>query len=338
MKICLIGDFSYPDESRKVIAHYLLKELSKGNDVKPQNIQKIFSIDFWNDLKSFDPDIIHYIPGASTFSFLIAKMMKIYSKNAKTVMFSSLPTFNNFSHGFYYSFSSISKNIVPFIKTDLTLVQSDNIEKIFTGLGCNVKFFVSSGVDIEKFCSVSKERKKELREKYDISTEKFIVSHVGSVRKWRNVEILNDIQRDSDVQVVLVGRISTRFEKNVLLELERSGVKVINEYISKIEDIYALSDCYIFPTIDPVGSIDIPLSVFEAMATNLPIVSTNFGGLTRIFKEGYGLTFTNPGNFSQKIKEIRENSIDIKTREYVIQYSWSNIAKNLEMIYKELLQ
>ncbi|MCZ7357393.1 MAG: glycosyltransferase family 4 protein [Candidatus Methanoperedens sp.] len=336
MRICLVGDFSSPDEARKVMGHHLLRELSKNNEVKPLNIQATLSTNFWNEINSFDPEIIHYIPGASPLSFLITKLMKIHSKNAKTVMFSSLHAFHSFSHGFYYGFSSISKNFIPFFKTDLVLVQSDEPEKIFTKLGCNVKFFVSSGVDIKKFHPASRKSKEELREKYKISSEKFVVLHVGSVRKWRNVSILKEIQNNQDVQVVLVGRTSTKFEVDVALELKRIGVEIINEYIPKIEEIYALSDCYIFPTTDPIGSIDIPLSILEAMATNLPIVSTRFGGLPRIFNEGEGFTYADTKKFAQEVKELNDGEISVKTRELVLHYSWENISKKLDKIYYDL--
>lgn len=338
MKICLIGDFSTPDEARKVMAHYMLEELSKTNEVLSISIPEIYKAHIWKELKSFNPDIIHYIPGASTFSFAIIKIMKTYCKNAKTVMCSTLNALNGFSHGFYYKFSSSSKHLIPFIKTDVVLIQSKQSEIMFRNLKCNTKFFVCSGVDTQKFIPVSEIRKKELREKYGVATEKFVILHVGSIRKWRNVGILKEISNIPDVQVVIIGRNSTKFETDIALELEKNGCKIINEYVLKIEEIYALSDCYVFPTIDPLGSIDIPLSVLEAMSTNLPVISTKFGGLESIFEEKDGFLFTdNKMNFIEQIDKTRENKIEIKTRDLVIPYSWENIAIRLNLYYKELL-
>lgn len=338
MKICLIGDFSTPDEARKVMAHYMLKELSKTNEVLTISIPDIFKVRVWREFKFFSPDVIHYIPGASTFSFAITKIMKTYSKNAKTVMCSTLNAFRGFSHGFYYGISSLSKYLIPFIKTDVVLVQSKQPEIMFRNLKCNIKFFVCSGVDTQKFAPTSENKKKELREKYGVTTEKFVVLHVGSVRKWRNVGILKEIGNIPDIQVVIIGRTSTKFESDIALELEKNGCKIINEYVPKIEEIYALSDCYVFPTIDPAGSIDIPLSVLEAMSTNLPVISTKFGGLENIFEEKNGFLFTDSKmNFVEQINKIRENRIEIKTRDLVIPYSWENIAIRLNLYYKELL-
>ena len=338
MRICLVADYSTPDEARKVIAHNLYREFSKNHEVLKVDIRSISSISFWERVREFKPHVIHYIPGASPLSFAITKTMKILSTKPKTVMFSMLNPFHKSFHGFYYFLSYLTKWTIPFTKTDLVITQSEDTEKVLKKLGCNVKFMVCSGVDTKRFHLVSDAKKFELREQYGVSTEKFVVLHVGSIRKWRNVEVLKEIQSDSNVQVVLVGRTSTKFEQDVASKLMKIGCKIINNYVPKIEEIYALSDCYVFPTTDPVGSIDVPLSVLEAMATNLPVVSTRFGGLSTIFKEEEGLFFVeDKENIYKTIKDIKNGKLEIKTREKVLQYSWDNIAKKLEGTYKELL-
>jgi len=337
LRICLVGDYSEPDEARKVIAHNLYKELSKNQEVLRADIRSISSVSFWERVRKFEPQIIHYIPGASPLSFAITKTMKILSTKPKTIMFSMLNPFHKPFHGLYYFLSYLTKWTIPFTKTDLVIVQFKDTEKVLKKLGCNAEFMVCSGVDVKRFVPVSGKRKEELREKYGIDHEKFVL-HVGSIRKWRNVEILKGLQSHPDLQVLVVGRTSTRFEKTVALELEKMGCKIINKHVPKIEEIYALSDCYVFPTTDPVGSIDIPLSVLEAMATNLPVVSTRFGGLPTIFKEGGGLFFVEDGeNIYKTIEDIKNGELEIETREKVLQYSWDNIAKRLEGIYNELL-
>lgn len=339
MRICLVADYSEPDEARKVIAHNLHKELSKNHEVLRADIRSISSVDFWKRIREFEPHVIHYIPGASPLSFAITKFMKILSTKPKTIMSSMLNPFHNPFHGFYYLSSYLTKWTIPFTKADLVIAQSEDTEEEFKKLGCNVKFMVCSGVDVKRFVPVSEKRKEELRGKYGIDHEKFVVLHVGSIRKWRNVEILKGLQsyNAGEMQVVVVGRTSTKFEKKVALELEEMGCKIINEYVPKIEEIYTLSDCYVFPTTDPVGSIDIPLSVLEAMATNLPVVSTRFGGLPKILEEEGGLFFVeNKEDIYKVMEDIKNGRAGIKTREKILPYSWENIAKRLERIYEEI--
>ena len=69
-----------------------------------------------------------------------------------------------------------------------------------------------------------------------------------------------------------------------------------------IEEVYALSDCYVFPTppMNKINSIEIPLSVLEAMACNLSVITTKFGALPKVFEEGDGLIFVDDGEDGER--------------------------------------
>jgi glycosyltransferase involved in cell wall biosynthesis len=223
------------------------------------------------------------------------------------------------------------------IKTDLVVVQSDQAERTYRALGCNVKYSVYSGVDLEKFRPVSSSDKEKLRLEYGVDPEKFVILHVGSVRKWRNVDHLIEIQKEAGVQVVLVGRSTTKNENDVEQALRKAGVMVKDGYNPRIAEFYGLADCYVFPTTTPIGSIDVPLSVLEAMACNLPVVTTRFGGLPRMFREENGFFYSDTAHFPQHIRALKEGDIKIETRSLVLPYSWDNIANNLYAMYHELL-
>lgn len=342
MNICLVGDFSVPDEARKVMAYHLQRIISEEHDVEVLDLTRWASAAAWRHIKKFGPDIIHYIPGASTFSFLFTHGLRAYVGNeTKTVTYSALntlPGLSGFSYGPYYALSWLSKSAIPLVKTDLVLVQSDNAEQTYKALRCNVKYFVYSGVDLERFHPVSENVKQKLKLDYGIDPDKFVVVHVGSVRKWRNVHHLIDIQKEADVQVVLVGRATTKNEKGVEQMLKKAGLVVTDGYNPKIEEFYALADCYVFPTTTTVGSIDVPLSVLEAMANDIPVISTRFGGLPRMFDEGNGFFYADTASFSEKIKIVLDGGFDVCTRKLVLPYSWNNIVNNLYSVYQELLQ
>ena len=98
--------------------------------------------------------------------------------------------------------------------------------------------------------------------------------------------------------------------------------------MENIEEIYQLSDCYFFPTTDAIEAIEFPLSVLEAMACNLPIITTPFGGLTDIFDESDDfLYFTNENQIPEKITQIK--TVIPKNREKIEQLSWSKIAEKI---------
>jgi glycosyltransferase involved in cell wall biosynthesis len=259
-------------------------------------------------------------------------------KNPKTVIFSPIIPFRGYSHGLWFAFSSLLEPTVSFLKSDLVLTQSAEAEATYRRLGCNVMPFVYSGVDLNRFHPISSAEKKELRAKYDVESDKFVILHVGSVRKWRNVECLKKIQDDDENQVFLVGRPATKYERDVTELLEKSGVTITHAYNPKIEEFYALSDCYIFPTMDPAGSIDVPLSVLEAMASGLPVILTGFGGLPQIFEGGRGVYFAKIEEFADTLKVLKANGTTTRTRELVSPYSWENIARGLLRVYEQMLQ
>lgn len=322
----MMGEYSEDlEEAARKTAFYLSKELSKHHQVLSLDIKKRFSKNFWREAKEFNPQIIHHIPGPSFISLMIIKMLALYCKDVKTVMSATHPS----------SFA-FSKKIIPYLKPDLVLNQSKESERMFIDLGCETEF-LPSGVDTEKFVPVSKDVKEELREKYEIDKDKFVILHVGSIKKGRGIEIFLKIKTRGD-QVIIIGNRSLGIEKHLYQNIKESGCNIWINYFKNIEEFYALSDCYIFPIVDKMNSIEMPLSVLEAMSCNLPVISTKFGALPRVFREGDGLIYAEKEeDFIRAIGTIKRG-IEVKTREKVIPYSWENIGMKLDKIYNEILQ
>jgi glycosyltransferase involved in cell wall biosynthesis len=330
LKICILGNTTGNiDEGMKKITHNIARELSKNHDILTLNPLEVFSLDFWRAIKKFNPQVIHYIPGPSIKSFILVKTLSIYIKDAKIVMSAPFPKLSIFSKRFIYLF-----------KPDLMLVQSEETERMFKEKGFNTKFLSLSGVDINEFTPVSKIGKETLRGEYGIDKEKFLVLHVGHIKEGRNIQVFRKIQGEKGKQVIIVGSTSTGIERQLYQDLEKNGCIVFVNYLKDINEIYALSDGYLFPTLpgNKFNSIEMPLSVLEAMSCNLPVISTRFGALNRVFEEGNGLIFADKEeDFLQGIEKIKNGNMEIRTREKVLPYSWEAISKKLENIYESLL-
>jgi len=328
MKICIIGEHSpRPCEAMISTASYLVRELSKRHEVLFKNVRDIFVRDFWKDIRAFSPQIIHYIPGPSIISFAITKALSLYYRNAKIVMSALHPDLPLFS-----------KIFIRLLKPDLILSQSYESEQMFTQLGCRTAF-LPSGVNTEKFIPVSKAIKATLRKKYGFNKERFTVLHVGHFLKIRGLEIFGRVVSE-DNQVIIVGSPYGKPERGVWQKLEEMGCLVFRDYFENIEEIYALSDCFLFPTKDKLGSVEMPLSVIEAMSCNLPVISTKFGALPRVFEPGDGLIFVDDTNgFVSELEKLKNNSshIEVKTREKSLPFSWDKVTERLEEIYDGLL-
>lgn len=333
MKICLLGDYSgVPDEAMRKISREVAERLSGKNQVLTLDLKRIYRLSFWQQMRSFSPDIIHYIPGPSIKSFMILRLASVFCGNCKTIMFAVHP-----------DIPYLLREVIRFIQPDLLLVQSYQTDLILKRLGCKTDFF-PLGVDIEKFRPVSYETKQNLRIKYGVDTDKFVLLHIGSIKTGRNVQILNKIPKNN-CQVLLVGSVSVGIDTKLLEELMDSKCVIIDKYVDAIEEVYALADCYLFPTsnnYDYLGrstakSIEIPLTVLEAMACNLPVITTNFGGLPCLFQEGNGLIFVNNEvGIYQALEQVRMG-VTPNTRDMVLGCSWDLLVKRLESVYNSLL-
>ncbi len=322
MKICLIGHYEvqHQDEGARNIAFCMAEELSKNHEVIKLDIKDTFK---FRDIKKFNPEIIHFVVGPNTIlTFAVAKALSLFN-NARVVMSALQPS------PFWF------RGLVHLMKPDLMLVQSYKYEKMFKDLGCETTF-LPNGVDTDKFVPVSEKCKEELRAKYKIEQDKFVILHVGPIKKRRNIEVFEELQKEGN-QMIIIGRESQERDMTLYQTLEKKGCRIWTNYLKNIEEVYALSDCYVFPTFDEYSCIEMPLSVLEAMACNLPVITTKFRALPRAFDEGDGLFFAERDeNFFKGIEKLKNGNLKVKTREKVLLYSWENVAQRLEGIYNEL--
>jgi len=274
----------------------------------------------FGEIRNFNPAVVLYVPpsSATISSFMRTKTLKLYTRKAKVVMIALQPR----------EYSFLSRKLMPFLAPDLILVQSASVLKKLSTFGCCVKL-VPSGVDLERFHPITKERRLELRSKYGVDADKFAILHVGHINRNRNIQILKELQRNSN-QMLVVGSTSTEQDKDLIEELRTIGVKVITDYLKNIEEIYQLSDCYVFPVVSETASIEIPLSVLEAMACNLFVVTTRYGGLPTMFNsEGNGLFFVNKlEDLSYEIDKVKQLN-HCETRKMIEPYSWERVAKKI---------
>lgn len=338
--VCIISeDLSQPiDEGIKNFAHSLIQHWSKECDVlgisvrSPRHIDAprttsvktnrlLLSYKLRAKIRHFRPDIICYVPSASATisSFLRSRVLKFNWPSARVVMVSLQPRYYNW----------VSRHLIRFLSPDIVFVQNEPTMIRLRSLGCHTKL-LPSGVDLEKFTPVSAGRKAELRSRYGLNREAFTVLHVGHITKGRNIELLMQVCREHAAQVLLAGSSLRHEDRSVLAaRLRGHGIIVLDEYFRNIEELYQLSDCYLFPVFSDQACIGIPLSILEAMACNLPVVTVRYGNLPALFEEGQGLVFADtPAELMQGITRAKRQN-GCHTREKVIPYSWQRIARNV---------
>ncbi|SFR87493.1 Glycosyltransferase involved in cell wall bisynthesis [Halomicrobium zhouii] len=333
-RICLVGEFEKdPDEAMRKTAQEYVAQLQSEFDVLPINASECFRPSNVRSIVAFDPDAIHFIPGPSIYSFAYTKF--VGSLTDATVIHSAPHHgFHDLDGDIYYQSSHRLRKLIPALQPDKLLVQSPESKQFFEKHGVDCEYLFS-GVSLDTHKPVSTDRKTELQEKYNLPVDEHLTLHVGSLKEWRNIPVLPDVI-DESTQLVVVGSTATQEEKAVQRQLEAAGAIVIHEYIENIEEIYSAADLYVFPTQEQVACCDVPLTVLEAMATNLPVLTTTFGGLPVMFDEGDGLFFgDDPDQLSTKFDEARRVE-EPNTREMVDPYSWSQAGEALATVYSRL--
>lgn len=182
--------------------------------------------------------------------------------------------------------------------------------------------FIMPGYDGSLFRPVGSETKRLLRERYGLPRDRFIVLHVGHVRETRNMQVFLRYREWGDTvqPVIKAGEHDPAWRHR----LRRAGVIVIDEYIEKVHEIYQAADCYLFPVVRPTGALEFPLSVIEAAACNLPVITTRFGALPDVIPEGNGILYLeNTSDIARNLREARR--LDVKTSEVVRDLSWDSV-------------
>jgi len=108
-------------------------------------------------------------------------------------------------------------------------------------------------------------------------------------------------------------------------------VLMITRYVPQIVELYQAADAYLFPVppnpSDP-SAIDLPLSVLEAAACNLPILATRFGALPDLWPDRPGVIFWDDvAGLRAGVARLRERPID--TRPLAESFTWQAVAARI---------
>lgn len=328
MRICLVSEFSgVRDEGMRNIAYNLDRQFSRTHDIlhlRLRPMANVLSPSFWVQLRRFRPQIIYFIPGATVKGFMLLKALHTWSPQSKAVMGAANPVL-----------SPHAARLLRWLRPNLVVTYSRERQNWFCSLGFPA-CFSTLGVDSDTFLPVGEAKRKELRLKHGLPASAFIVMHAGPLKARRNVSLLSRIREKTGALPLIVGSVSTPAEEGLWRELERDCV-VWHRYVDNIAEVYALSDCYVFPTVEHGQAIEMPLSVMEAMSCNLPVISTPYGGLPDVFPEGDGLFFArHEADFFAKVEAARTFE-DVQTRRKVLDYSWTSVAVALEHMFEDLV-
>jgi glycosyltransferase involved in cell wall biosynthesis len=275
-------------------------------------------------LRALRPDVLLYAARSSTTgsTFLRCRILRAYLPETRLVLIGLQARRHR----------PLLRPLLRRLSPDLILVQGAASQRYLLELGCPADV-IASGVDTNRFRPATNDERVSARAWLGLPPDRPVVLHVGHLRRGRGIGVLADLAGRGRCQVVLVTSTTTALEAEAGLaeELRAAGVLLLTEYLASIERVYQAADCYVFPVESTDNAIETPLSVLEALACNLPVVSTRFGGLPGCF-EGAG----NPGlvfvesraALLEQVERVVQGT-GWQTRPLVEALSWDSIAEDL---------
>jgi glycosyltransferase involved in cell wall biosynthesis len=206
------------------------------------------------------------------------------------------------------------------------------------------------GFDLEKFNRNLSEKRKIVRDKFQISEDQIAIAIIGRLAPIKNhslflqsVELLHGqtekklvffIVGDGELRDVIAQKVSELTKKGVDIRMT-SWIKDINEFNAGMDIICLTSN-----------NEGTPVSIIEAQASQVPVVSTNVGGVQNVMidnETGYIVPKNNARIFVEKLlvlieNEALRNEMGHKGWAFVKErFHFERLVRDIEHYYKELL-
>jgi glycosyltransferase involved in cell wall biosynthesis len=301
-------------------------------------------------IAEYKPDIVH------------THASKAGALGRKAALDMKVPVVVHTFHGhvFHSYFGKVKTELYKFIErklaqkstgiiaiSDLQKNELVNTYKIASENKVNV---IPLGFDLQKFNQNLSEKRKIVREKFQLSKDQVAVAIIGRLAPIKNhalfLETVALLQKETEKKLVffIVGDGELRDEiAQKVAELSKKGVDIrMTSWIKDINEFNAGMDI-ICLTSNNEGT---PVSIIEAQASQVPIVSTNVGGVQNVMidnETGFIVPKNNARIFADKLLVLLENEA---LRNEMGQKGWSfvkerfhfeRLVKDMEHYYKELL-
>lgn len=302
-------------ENKKIPVHYL----GKSTSVSFKVILKTYKM-----LSKLSPDIIHSHISGTAYAFLwvlLHKCKLIHTIHTRPDMeFSS-------------KFRKVLKLFVKLKKIILVAVSKENqrIATKYYNVGEDTCYYVNNPVEVSKY--YKNEKTIGLITFINVSRQDDNKNQILALRAFAKLH-----EKMNNIKLVLVG--DGNQHSNLISEAKKLGLQDVVSFpgeVSNAEDYLANADIYL-STSHREG---LPLSMLEAMAAGLPIISSNVGGCSDIVVNN-GILFED-NNEEQLLKAMDKLANDESLRnEYaqngyaiVNEYDATKCAERYEGLYEK---
>ena len=271
-------------------------------------------------LAGFSPDAILYVPWTSVTARTIARARVLTRYGGAPVAVLALQP---------RGADMAQRMLARIAPLDRILSCGPGVEAQARALGIEA-VRIPAGVDLERFRPLPEPARAHLRSRAGVAPGEFVVLHVGHLKATRNVEALIDVARIAGVRAMLVASSSTPADQATAARLREAGVIVMTHHQDRIEAVYQLADAYLFPVTSALDAIEMPLSVLEAAACDLSIVTTRFGALPDLLGGQPGVLWAETREqVVACVRDLAARRPQAQTRALVSDFGWDRVAQRV---------
>jgi glycosyltransferase involved in cell wall biosynthesis len=262
-------------------------------------------------------DVVLYVPWTSgtARTFWRARILRL-AAGAPVTMFLTQP----------YAAPAWERWAMRRLRPARILAQSGRVVADMAALGIESRF-MPSGVDLERFVPLAPAEREAARRELGVAPAERLVLHVGHLNRMRlDAGELCRIAAGPGTKLAVVGSTDTPQDTELVSALRARGVRVIGEYVPRIERLIGAADVYLFPTRATRSSIGVPLSVLEALACGIPVVSTPFEGLPDLFPDCPWVRYGSSAADFEAAIAAAPSAPAAGARERVLPLSWEKVG------------
>ena len=193
--------------------------------------------------------------------------------------------------------------------------------------------FQPMGIEDFLFKSVKKE---EARKKVGWPLNRKILLFLGRVNVVKGITYLLDAAEElKDIEIKIIGWGDEKKYAEEARERGLKNVEFLGSFFGEAKVPYfSASDAFILPSTKEGASV----TVMEAMAQNLPIVTTDVAGMPLIVRNGKEGIVIRQKNSKDIVKAVRKimKWKNKNVKQYAERYKWEKIVKNTVEDYKKI--
>lgn len=173
----------------------------------------------------------------------------------------------------------------------------------------------------------------------------FIITHISNFRKVKRVEdvvkVFRQIRKEIPCRLLFVGDGPERIniERAVRSSCEREDVLFLG-HLDSTREVLNISDLFLLPS----ETESFGLAALEAMASSVPVITTNAGGLPEVVDHNINGFLSNVGDVDDMAKNSLEllndidklNSFKLKAREKAMEFDMQKILPIYEQLYRDV--